>query len=144
VTLRWRGDAHERGFAALELVAGVALLVLPVALLVLSLPDWSARQSAARFAAREAARVVSLAGVCDPDRADSLVAAVADGAGLGSGELHLALDCGAGTPLPRGGTVTARVRVVMPAVAVPAVGSVPGWSWTAAHAERVDPYLSRP
>ena len=42
--------ASERGFIATELVLGLGLLVLPVALLVLTLPGWSERQATARAA----------------------------------------------------------------------------------------------
>jgi hypothetical protein len=135
---------RDGGFAAIELSAGVALLLLPVALLVLSLPEWSSRQGIARLAARDGARAVAIAGGCDPGRADRAVAAIAAGAGLPDDALRVSLDCAAGDPLPRGGTVTARVTVAMPAVAVPLIGSTPAWSWTAVHREPVDPYGSRP
>lgn len=135
---------REGGFAAIELSAGVALLLLPVALLVLSLPEWSSRQGIARLAARDGARSVALAGACDPGRADRVVAAIAAGAGLPDDTLRVSLDCAAGAPLPRGGTVTARVTVRMPAAAVPLIGSTAAWSWTAVHREPVDPYGSRP
>jgi hypothetical protein len=135
---------RERGFAAIELSAGVALLVLPVALLVLSLPQWSSRQGVARLAARDAARVVALAGWCDRDAAQGAVDRIAADADLAPGALGLTLYCVAASPLPRGGAVTARVTVVMPVLDVPILGRAAAWTWTAQHREPVDPYGSRP
>ena len=51
--MRRRSD--DRGFAALELVLGVGLLLFPVTILVVSLPKWSERQTMARTAAMELA-----------------------------------------------------------------------------------------
>jgi hypothetical protein len=127
-----------------ELVAGVALLVLPVVLVVAGLPRWSERQDLARIAARDAARVVGLLGWCDRDTAQQSVRRVALGAELDPAVLRLTLDCSPDTPLVRGGEVTARVTASMPTLAVPLVGSVAAWSWTAEHREPVDPYGSRP
>ncbi len=136
---RRRGDA---GSAAVECSAGIAVLLLPVVCLVALLPGWSERQGLARVAARDAARTVALAGWCDRDRAED---AVADGtADLPAGAARLDLDCTPGAPLPRGGTVTARVAVAMPGLVVPALGAVPGWRWTAVHVHPVDPYGGRP
>lgn len=134
----------ERGFAAVELSAGVALLVLPAALLVLALPQWSARQTVARLAARDAARVVALAGWCDRDGAQRAVDRIAAGADLAPGALAVDVDCAPSAPLPRGGVVTARVTVEMPVLDVPVLGWLPAWSATAPHREPVDPYGSRP
>lgn len=134
----------ERGFAAIELSAGVALLVLPIVLLVVSLPRWSDRQDLARVAAREAARTVGLSGWCDAAGAEQAVRRVATDAGLDPAALRLGLDCAPSAPLPRAGTVTAAVTVAMPALVVPVLGSVPAWSWTVRHREPVDPYGSRP
>lgn len=137
-------SAYEQGFAALELSAGVALLLLPVVLLVVSLPRWVERQDVARVAARDAARVVGLRGWCDQGAAEQAVARIAGDAGFPFGTLQVTLDCAAAGPLPRGGRVTAQVRVAMPVLAVPTVGSVGSWTWTAGHREPIDPYGSRP
>ena len=141
---RWPVSGRERGFAAIELSAGIALLVLPVALLVLTLPEWSGRQGLARLAARDGARAVALTGWCDPAVGERAAASIASGAGLPEGALHVVVDCVAGTALARGGDVTVRATVRMPAIAVPLIGSVAAWSWTAVHREPVDPYGSRP
>lgn len=134
----------ERGLAAIELSAGVALLVLPVALLVLGLPRWASRQELGRLAARDAARVVALAGWCDEEAARQAVDRVGATADLDPGALSLALDCTPPALLARGAAVTARVGVAMPGLAVPGLGARAVWHWTAAHREPVDPYGSRP
>jgi hypothetical protein len=135
---------RERGFVALELAAGVALLVFPVALLVSTLPGWFDRQSLARQAARDAARAVVLDGTCRQDVASAAAARITRGGGLDADEVRVELECGSGRVLERDGAVTARVTVDMPAVAVPLIGSVAAWTWTATHTEPVDPYGSRP
>lgn len=142
VTCRRRRRAD--GFVALELAAGVAVLVLPVIMLVASLPGWFDRQSTARQAAREAARAITLAGWCDAARAERVATSVASGGNVPISDIDVVVDCGAGGPLSRDGSVTARVRIAMPGVDVPLIGSIAGWTWTAAHVEPVDPYGSRP
>ena len=140
---RWRARG-ERGFVAIELAAGAALLVLPVAMLVASLPGWFDRQSVARQAARDAARAVVLDGTCRAEVASDAVDRIATGAGLDPSEVQVDLDCVDGAALERDHAVTARVTIDMPAVVVPMIGSVGAGHWTTAHAEPVDPYGSRP
>jgi len=135
---------RERGFVAIELTAGVALLVFPVALLVASLPGWFDRQSIARQAARDAARAVVLDGTCRHDVAAAAGLRIARAGGLESRAVHIELDCVAGSALERDRAVTAHVPVDMPAVTVPLIGSVGAWNWTAGHTEPVDPFGSRP
>src|SRR6266542_2451137 len=69
VTRRVRGD---EGFVAVELSLGVAMLLLPVTLVVLTLPTWSERQAAARAIAREVARAAAIAGACDEQQAQDV------------------------------------------------------------------------
>lgn len=130
----------ERGTAALELPLAVGLLLVPVALVVVSLPAWPERQTLARAAAAEASRAVALAASWDEGvaEAQAVVADAARNAGFGPGDLTLDLTGG----LERGATVTASVTVDMPALPLPLVGTVGRWSWTADHTERVDDYRS--
>jgi hypothetical protein len=139
---RWRSD--ESGFVAMELAIGIGLLVLPVACLVLTLPTWSERQTTARAIAREVGRVTATAGTCDRAGATALTREMATNLGLDPGDVSVALDCFPGARLPRGGRVTVRVTVQVPAVAIPGIGTAGAWSWTAAHTEAVDPYRSYP
>lgn len=141
---RAEGVGTQSGTAAIELSAGIALLVLPIAFLVLSLPQWPPRQGLARQAARDAARATTLHGWCDHEAAAAVVAAIGEGASLPDDALQVSLDCDPGAPLPRGSTVVARASVEMPALTVPLVGAVAAWTWTTAHGEPVDRYGSRP
>jgi hypothetical protein len=132
----------ESGFVATELAAGVAVLVLPVALLVLTFPRWSERQVTARVVAREVARRTARDGVCDRGAAVDLAATMARNLGVASSELTVDLACADGVALAPGGDVEARVTVTMPAVEVPGLGAVGAWTWTAQHREPVDRYAS--
>jgi hypothetical protein len=142
--VRTRQGADQRGFVATELAIGIGLLVLPVACLVLTLPTWSERQTTARAIAREVGRATAVAGRCDRVAAEALTREMAGNLGLDQRDVAVALDCASGARLARGGTVTARVTVRVPAVAIPGVGGFGAWSWTAAHTETVDPYGSFP
>jgi hypothetical protein len=136
------GDPHELGFVAGELALGIGLLLFPVALLVLTLPTWSERQTTARSVAREVSRVVAVAGVCDRGRADDVGHDMARNLGLDPGDVDVQLDCASGQRLARGGSVRASVTVAVPAVTFPGIGSVGAWSWTAHHSEPIDQYRS--
>ncbi len=133
---------QDAGYVAAELALGVGLLVFPVAILVLTLPTWSERQASARAIAREVARTVAVDGVCDREGAADVGATMAANLGLRNGDIDVALECGPGARLPRGGGVTARVTVRMPAVEIPSIAAVGAWSWTAHHTEPVDQYRS--
>lgn len=135
----------DAGFAAVELVAGVALLVLPVALLVLSVPVWAETQTSARTIAREAARVLALADDDATGRAAALAMAarIADNLGV---ELVAppTLEGTVDAPPGRAGTVTARVTVRLPLLGLPLLADLTEVDWTVAHDEPVDAYRSRP
>jgi hypothetical protein len=142
VTVRLHGRSRQGGYVAAELALGVGLLVFPVALLVLTLPTWSERQTTARSIAREVSRVVAVAGVCDRGRAVEMGHDMARNLGLAPSDVDVQLDCVPGGRLPRGGSVRASVTVAVPAVTFPGIGSVGAWSWTAHHSEPVDQYRS--
>jgi hypothetical protein len=120
----------QRGSAALELPLVVGLVLIPLGLLVLHVPVWIERQSAAREAAAEAARAVVVApdggGAAD---AAVVVARVEEGFGLPKGALALRLEVATDT-------VTASVRVEIPAARLPGLGTVGSVTWTARHSER--------
>lgn len=140
--MRFRRARDEHGYVAAELALGVGLLVFPVAMLVLTLPTWSERQSAARAIAREAARTVAIEGECDTGAARRVAATMAGNTGFRGGAVDVSLDCTDGQRLPRGGEVTASATVNMPAVDIPGIAEVGAWSWTARHSEPVDQYRS--
>ncbi|HXY92567.1 MAG TPA: hypothetical protein VEP49_08840 [Acidimicrobiia bacterium] len=135
------GDA---GFVALELALGVAVLLLPVAAIVLTIPTWSERQTTARAIAREVARIVARDGLCDTVVATGLATVMAANLGVRRDDVTVDLECAPGAPLPPGGSVQVDVTVRMPAVHLPALGTIGEWRWTARHREPVDLYGSAP
>jgi hypothetical protein len=128
------------GFVELELVGAIALLLLPVLLLVASLPRWVDARHAAASAAREAARSAALA--YPADGAPPAAAAVADVAarhGLDPDLLDLELRTGE----RRGDTVVATVTVHVPGLAVPGVGWLGAWDASVTSTRRIDDHRSR-
>lgn len=143
----WRLWADARGAVPIEFVAGVALLVLPVAMLVAVFPAWAERQSMARLAAAEAAREAVraddvAAGIAS---AEQLAARIAANHGVAPDEftvtVDLPVDPASGRPA-RGAMVVVTARVQIPLVAVPLVGQAGGFSWTVTHQARIDDYRS--
>lgn len=130
----------ESGSAVLELVLGLCLLVLPAAMLAGALPTWVERESAARLAAREAARTYVLAATPgDAERAaTAALHEVVRNHRFDPGQFRLRLD-GA---LSRGAQVTAEVTTRAPLLWVPGMGRFGGFTLTARHTERVDDYRS--
>ena len=137
-------EARERGFVVVEFVAGIAFLVLPVALLVLSLPSWAERQSVARVVAREVGRTVARDGRCSAGDAQQLATVVAVNHGLAARDVSVTLGCVQGAVLPAGGFVVVAATVSEPGLRVPGIGSIGEWSFTARHAEPVDRYAGVP
>jgi hypothetical protein len=133
---------RQRGFVAIELALGAGLLLIPVAMLVLTVPTWSERQATARAIVREVTRAAAITGTCNPGTANEVAYSMAANLGLDPDEVSVELDCVSGRPLPRGDRITAGVTVRMPAVRIPGVTDVAAWSWTARHTEPVDPYRS--
>ncbi|HEX5587055.1 MAG TPA: hypothetical protein VFZ17_07080 [Acidimicrobiia bacterium] len=147
-SLRPRGagspDGTEVGFAAIELVAGLALLLLPVAIVVLTLPTWAERQTTGRAIAREVARRTAASGVCDVAAARELAGSMARNLGVPPGDAHAAIGCEPGAVLDPGSTLEADVTVRMPAVHLLGIGDLGAWTWTARHREPVDVYVGAP
>jgi hypothetical protein len=131
----------ERGSASLELALGVAVLVVPAVVAVVSFAPWLEARAFVRAAAAEAARAAVLAPT-DPGAAGAR--AVSDmAAGRDMGGVSVTM-CGGGVCLiERGETVAATVTVEIPLVATP-WGSVGGITVEASHSEPVDLYRSLP
>ena len=132
----------ERGSVAVELPLTLCLFLVPVALMVITLPAWPERQTVARAAATEAARTMVVAGSWEEGAtaAEDAVRRAAANQGIDSAHVSLGWE----GDLGRGASVTAHVTVAMPAVVIPGLTSVGSWSWTASHTERVDDYRSFP
>jgi len=131
-------SARDRGATAVELPLAVGLLLLPVSVVVMMVPQWPERQTVARSVAKEVATLYANA----PDRssgaelAQAAVAQAATNHGLPDGSMTVTLSgewC-------RACTVTADVTIDIPAVVVPLVGSSGSFTYTATSAARIDDY----
>ena len=142
--MRRRGRS-DSGFIAVEYAAAIGLLLIPVTLLVVTLPKWPERQMIARVAAEEAVRAAVLANDWESGTAagEDVAEQVVTNWGLEPDAITVTWP-GEGTgPLSRDATVTVDVEVTMPALWIPAVGEFewgPGWS--VQHTEAVDKYRS--
>lgn len=135
---------RDGGFASVEWILGVGVLVIPLAALVVGLPPMLQQKSMAESIAQEAARAIVMAPTWEGgvEDAEELVAAIAVGHGT-SGDVSVDFTSDSGG-LSRGGTVTVTVTVELPAVPVPVLGSLGTISYQAVHTERVDDYRSFP
>lgn len=137
---------REKGYATVELVAGIAFLLLPVTLLVLTLPTWAERQSFAASAAHDAALALARSSTWPSGkaRAEQIVDEMARNYGLRSDEpVQLTWEPDRqGASVERGERVTAVVSVPTPGVFVPGLGYIGRWDLTARHTEIVDRYRS--
>ena len=128
---RCHGDA---GAAAIEMPLAVGLLLLPIAMVVMLVPQWPERQTVARAAAKEAATLYANA----PDAATgaALAQASVDQAaanhGLPAGAMTVAL----GGEWCRACNVTATVTVEIPAIDIPFAGTVGAFTYSAASTAR--------
>lgn len=129
------------GFIAIEWVAAMAMLFLPVVMLVGLLPAWAERRHTATIAAREAARAL-VREWPNGDAADAVVVAriVAIDHGLDPDEVDVHV---VSTGNSRGDAIEVRVSVPMPSIPVPGGSRVGAWTYTAVEVRRVDDYRSR-
>ena len=125
----------ERGSAIVELPLVLGLLLLPFGLLILTLPTWVERQTAARDTAAEVARLVVVSGPVRPDVA-ALVRQQEVAYELPPGSLHLELV----PDVAPGESLTVRVTVELPGGTLPVLGRLGARSWTAEHTERAPDY----
>ena len=140
----------ERGHAAVEFAMAVAVLMLPVAIMVMAFGPWSEKRVFAESAAAEAARaaVVQL----DHDAGTDVVVQIVDSYGIDRDLVRLGW-CGAdpavvsepagSCPLVRGSSVSATVEAWTPLINTP-WGGVGGLWVTASHVEPIDLYRSFP
>jgi Flp pilus assembly protein TadG len=130
----------ERGFVAIEFALSIGLLLLPVLLIVAALPSWVERQHAATVAAREAASAAAGAYPADGREAGRTAAteAVAN-YGIPPADVDVSYDR---DEQQRGGMISARVTIAMPAIVVPGLGTVGGFHWSVVHTRRIDDYRS--
>jgi hypothetical protein len=128
------------GFVAIEWVASIALLLLPIVVLVSTMPAWAERKHAATVAAREAAR-----DLVDNWPNGSPAAAVLVAQDVAADHGGPAADVVVRVPSvgkSRGTDVEVDVEVRMPALGVGGM-SVGAWHYTAHASRRVDDFRSR-
>jgi hypothetical protein len=130
----------QSGFVAIEWVAAIAMLLLPIVVLVASMPGWAERRHAATVAAREAAReLVDSWPNGDPTSAVVVATDVAADHGIAASDIDVRVPS---VGVVRGDEVVVEVVVTMPAIGVNGV-SVGRWHYTARAARRIDDLRSR-
>ncbi len=129
------------GFVAIEWVAAIALLLLPVVALVGTLPTWAERSHAAAVAAREAARELEQHWPGGDPAAATLVATyVAVDHGIAQTDVSVRV---LSTGTAPGEQIRVEVSVRMPAIAMPGLSDVAAWTYSTVASLRVDDYRSR-
>jgi hypothetical protein len=131
-----RGD--ESGFAPLTMVLGVGLVIVPVLLLVLTIPTWLERSVDARDAAANAARTLATANNWQSGTAaaNQTVSQLIANDGLNPNLVSVTYV----GDLNPGDTVTARVTVTIPAGVIPGIGNYGTVHYTATSTQHVDTY----
>lgn len=124
--------SRQRGSALVEFPVLVGLILIPFGILILSIPTWIERQTAARDAASESARYLVLSGPTGAEGANQIVRDIEAGYGLAAGSLQLEMP----TEFVPGQALTVRVIVTIPAADLPLMGSFGDTTWTAEHTER--------
>ena len=133
------GPDSEAGFIAVEWVAAIVLLLIPMVLLGAGVSRWPERQQVARAAAAEGARAAVLSdtqalAVANPNRVADEVAA---NYGVPAGELTVRVDA---ATWDWGEDVTVTVTVAIPALDIPGVGSWSPGEWSTAATQRIEDY----
>ena len=132
------GPRRDVGAAAVELPLAVGLLLLPIAIIAMLVPQWPERQTVARSAAKEAATLYANAPSKSEgaDLARASVAQAASNYGLPATALTVTLS----EDWCRACTVTASVTVDIPAIDVPFAGTVGAFTYTTSSSARIDDY----
>ncbi len=139
-----RCGGRHGGFAALELVLGVGLLLVPIGAVVATMPRWSERQMTARSIAREVTRQATIDLFCAPNEAHALASEMASNLGVEPRDVVVAMDCPPGEALVPGEDLEVAVTITMPVLELPGLGAVSAWAWTTHCRVPVDPYASLP
>lgn len=130
------------GAAAIELVAGLALLLAPMVAVAVALPPWAETRYAVEAAAVEAGRLAASSG--RTDAAEALATRILANHDVRQGvDVDVTVPTDAhGIPARRGDAVV-EVTAAVPAVDLPGVGAVGGWALTRTHREPLDPWRGR-
>lgn len=132
----------ERGATPVELALGVMLLVVPVAIVVLSIAPVFEHRNFARRAAAEAARTMVLSTGDPSAEALAVIEAQATTMGIDPDDVTVLLCGGAECALDRGSVVTVDVTVLVEELSsILPIGTI---TVQAVHSEQVDLFRSRP
>ena len=146
MTLSFRRRSHERshehsedGFVAVEWIAAMVFLLIPVVLIGAGVSRWPERQQVARAGAAEAARTA----VLQDTHAEAIVAAnrvadeVAANYGVGPDQYTVRVDAPA---WDWGEEVTVTITMTMPSLDIPGAGSWGATDWSTSHTQRIEDY----
>ena len=117
-------------------------MLLPVVLVVSTVPVMLERSHRARSLAQQAARTMVRSDVWESGVAAS--SELAHGANAATAGCDSCLRLSLAGSLDRAAVVTASVDTRLPLVFVPGIGPVGGWEVTLSHTEHVDQYRSFP
>jgi hypothetical protein len=132
----------ERGATPVELALGVMLLVVPVAIIVLSIAPVFENRNFVRRAAAEAARTMVLTTGDPAAEALAVVEAQARSMGIDPDSITVLLCGGETCAVERGAVVTVDVTVLVEELSsLLPIGTI---TVHAVHSEQVDTYRSRP
>jgi len=145
----------DRGAAPIELALAVGFLLIPMVVLVMSIAPWVERQSMARVAAGEAARVLVLSPGSEPDElaASEVAVRIAMNHGIdvddvavffcspegASVEVKASSHC---PTLSRGALVEVEVRVRVPTATILGIGTFGESTVSSRVSEQVELYRS--
>ena len=144
---------RQRGSAPIELVLGIGLILIPMALLSLSFGPYLERMVLVRIAAAEAARELVISDGSE-DAVVALIAEIARNHGVQAGDVMVGFCGGAIRPITeplgpgcgppaKGKEVTVTVAVGVPALVTP-YGEVGSMTARSSHTEIVGLYRSTP
>lgn len=130
---------REAGFVAIEWIAAMVFLLLPVVLIGAGVSRWPERQQVARASAAEAARAAVLSETQGDAQAAArrIAAEVAANYGVPSGEYRIEVDA---DTWDWGEDVTVTVTMAMPALDVPGVGTIATTEWSTSVTQRIEDY----
>lgn len=134
------GSAGEVGEAAIELVAGLALILAPAVALAVTVPTWAETRYAVEAAAVEAGRLAARADRSELAAEELATQVVANHGIDGDVTVEITVPTAADGRPARHGDATARVTATVPVVDLPAIGAVGGWPLTRTHHEPLDPW----
>lgn len=134
-----RDRSTEAGFVALEWVAAMVFLLLPVVFIGSGVSRWPERQQVARAASAEAARaaVLSDTEALALANASAVANEVAANYGVPGDQFIVAV---AAPVWDWGQEVTVTVTMTMPAIDVPGVGSWGATNWSSSSTQRIEDF----